>query len=91
MNKSVVFLALVLLMAGMQPSSNASPYAYANSKASQGKKISAKQAANKVKRKYGGKVLKVSASGNGYRVKLIQPDGKIISVYVDGNSGKIKG
>lgn len=60
-----------------------------------GKKISQQQAAQKVKNRYGGKVLKVQSSkvnGNaGYKVKLLKKDGHIISVLVDGKSGKIKG
>ncbi|REL26284.1 peptidase M4 [Thalassotalea euphylliae] len=54
------------------------------------KGISASQAAQKVQSRYGGKVLKVQRSGNGYRVKLIKKDGRIVSVFVDG-SGRIKG
>ena len=59
------------------------------------KKISQQQAAQKVKSRYGGKILKVQNSkvaGNaGYKVKLLKEDGHIISVLVDGQSGKIKG
>ena len=58
-------------------------------------KISQQQAAQKVKQRYGGKVLKVQSSRvngqAGYKVKLLKKDGNIISVLVDGNSGKIKG
>ena len=54
-------------------------------------KISAQQAASIVKSRFGGKVLKVQSSGNGYRVKLVKPDGRILSVSVDGQTGRIKG
>ena len=58
-------------------------------------KISQQQAAQKVKNRFGGKVLKVQNSkvdGHaGYKVKLLKHDGHIISVLVDGRSGKIKG
>ena len=52
---------------------------------------SSKQAANIVKGRFGGKVLKVKKSKSGYQVKLIKTDGHIISVYVDAKTGKIKG
>ncbi|WDE10565.1 PepSY domain-containing protein [Thalassomonas haliotis] len=59
------------------------------------RKISQQQAAQKVKNRYGGKVLKVQSSKvngqSGYKVKLLKKDGHIISVLVDGHSGKIKG
>ncbi|WDE08173.1 PepSY domain-containing protein [Thalassomonas viridans] len=59
------------------------------------RKISQQQAAQKVKNRYGGKVLKVQSSKvngqAGYKVKLLKKDGHIISVLVDGHSGKIKG
>lgn len=59
------------------------------------RKISQQQAVQKVKNRYGGKVLKVQSSKvngqAGYKVKLLKKDGHIISVLVDGHSGKIKG
>lgn len=54
----------------------------------------AKQAAKLVKKRVGGKVLKVQKQKvNGkksYRVKVIKPSGHISSVSVDAKSGKIK-
>lgn len=50
-----------------------------------------KQAAQIVKARFGGKVLKVKKSKSGYRVKLIKTNGHIISAYVDAKTGKIKG
>lgn len=57
------------------------------------KGISAKQAANIVKQKYGGKVLNVTTlkDKSGYKVKLLKDNGHIISVFVNGKTGKIKG
>ena len=56
---------------------------------------SARQAAEKVLSRYGGKVLKVSKKkingGLGYKVKLLKGNGQIISVTVDATSGRIKG
>jgi len=55
----------------------------------------AQQAAQLVKKKHGGKVLKVQRSkvnGNpGYKVKLLKKNGHVVSVKVDAKSGKVKG
>ena len=57
--------------------------------------VSAQQAAKIVKRRFSGKVLKIStqkiAGHPGYKVKLIKDNGHIIYVLVDARSGKIKG
>ena len=59
------------------------------------KSISAQQAARLVKNKYGGKVLKVKNNGSrnnpNYRVKLLKDSGHVISVSVDGRSGRVSG
>jgi hypothetical protein len=56
---------------------------------------SARQAAEKVLNRYGGKVLKVSKKkvngSQGYKVKLLKGNGQIISVIVDASSGRMKG
>jgi len=56
---------------------------------------SAQQAARKVVRRYGGRVLKVSNKrvngGPGYKVKLLKNNGQIITVLVDAVSGRITG
>lgn len=64
-------------------------------KSSNSKSLSAQQAARIVKNKFGGKVLKVSNSGSksnpSYRVKLLKDNGHVISVNVDGQSGRVSG
>jgi uncharacterized membrane protein YkoI len=69
------------------------PAKYAKSQ--QSKSISAQQAARIVQNKYGGKVLKVNRSGSknnpSYRVKLLKKSGHVISVSVDGKSGRVSG
>lgn len=51
------------------------------------------QASQLVKRKYGGKILKVQTQGNkgriSYVVKVLKDNGKIFSVNVDANTGKL--
>ncbi len=52
---------------------------------------SSRQAAQMVKSRFGGKVLKVQKQKSGYRVKLIKADGNIVSVYVDAKTGRVSG
>ena len=56
---------------------------------------SPQQAAQIVKQRYGGKVLKVQrkqVNGNsGYRVKLLKANGQIVYVNVDAKTGRISG
>lgn len=53
--------------------------------------ISAAQAATIAARSSGGKVLKVNRQGDGYRVKVLQPSGRVKNIWVDARSGKVKG
>ena len=59
------------------------------------KSLNAQQAARIVKKKFGGKILKVNRSGSqknpSYRVKLLKDNGHVISVNVDAQSGRISG
>ncbi len=59
---------------------------------SHGKKqdIGEARAAAIAARNSGGKVLKVKRQGNGYKVKVLQPSGRVKNVWVDANSGKMK-
>lgn len=64
----------------------------ANQQAKQQLKVkSGKQAAQMAKARFGGKVLKVQRQNSGYRVKLLKTDGHIVSVYVDGVTGRMSG
>lgn len=42
-------------------------------------------------RNSGGKVLKVKRQGDGYRVKVLQPSGRVKNLWIDARSGKVKG
>ncbi|MFT4824310.1 MAG: starvation-inducible outer membrane lipoprotein [Halioglobus sp.] len=46
--------------------------------------MSPAQAAAKAKAKHGGKVLKVTPKGRGYRVKLLTDSGRVITVNIKG-------
>jgi uncharacterized membrane protein YkoI len=56
------------------------------------KVTSSKQAAKLVKKKYGGKVLKVNKQKNntGYKVKIVKPNGQVVSKKVNAKTGKIE-
>jgi len=47
-----------------------------------GKKTSAEQAARQAQQRYGGRVLKVDPRGSGYSVRLLQDDGRVITVVI---------
>ena len=49
-----------------------------------------RQAAKVVKKQYGGKVLKVKKQKSDYRVKILKPNGHVVSRKVDAKTGKIK-
>ena len=42
------------------------------------------EAAAKARARHGGKVLKVQRKGNGYRVRLLQDSGRVITVTIKG-------
>lgn len=56
------------------------------------KVTSSKQAAKIVQKKYGGKVLKVNKQKNneGYKVKIVKPNGQVVSKKVNAKTGKIE-
>jgi Peptidase propeptide and YPEB domain len=60
----------------------------------QGARISASEAGNIAKQRYGGKVLKItpvrSDGGTHYEVRLLLDSGKVINVTVDGNTGAVR-
>jgi uncharacterized membrane protein YkoI len=73
----ILFLSLTLLP---------STAAYAQSKQ---KPIDKSQAAERAQQKVQGRVLKVDQSKSKYRVKVLQKSGRVVSVDVDKNSGKV--
>ncbi|WP_152521659.1 PepSY domain-containing protein [Marinimicrobium sp. LS-A18] len=56
-------------------------------------RVSASRAAAIVQKRYGGKVLKVDTQNRGgrvvHRIKILQDNGRISTVMVDGQSGQI--
>jgi uncharacterized membrane protein YkoI len=64
------------------------PYAAAQGK--QQNQVTKEQAANLAQQRFPGKVLKVQAENRNFRVRLIQADGRVITVLVDNRSGQVK-
>ena len=53
--------------------------------------ISSQQAARIVQSRYGGKILKVQKVSNGYKVKIVKPNGQVMSKKVNASTGQIVG
>ena len=92
----LLFICLIFCCANSFAQGYSGSDAKATKTAKQQVKVkSAKQAAALVKKRYGGKVLKVKPQKrNGkqsYKVKVIKKNGHIRSVSVDAKSGKVKG
>ncbi|KGJ96881.1 PepSY domain-containing protein [Colwellia psychrerythraea] len=86
--KLPVFL-LVLLMSVLTLSAGD---AWSVEKTVNKKVTSSKQAAKIVQNKYGGKVLKVNKQKNNgsYKVKIVKPNGQVVSKKVNAKTGKIE-
>lgn len=96
---SLIFIGLILTFA---TNHSADAQSYTRSSVNQGvnnkssvKVKSSQQAAQLVKNRLGGKILKVSkqnVNGQiGYKVKLLKKNGHVVSVLVDAYSGRIIG
>jgi uncharacterized membrane protein YkoI len=56
------------------------------------RKISARQAKSIAQSRYpGAKFINIQNTGNAYRVRLQQKNGRIVDVYVDARSGRVRG
>lgn len=94
--KLVPYIFLPFLLAVVLTFSNvtvAAPFAGKNTTKQVLKVKSNKQAAQKVQRQFGGKVLKTQRSNaqgkQGYKVKVIKKNGNVFSVWVDAKSGRL--
>jgi len=87
MKLRIVLLTLLLSIATLGASS-----ALAIDKQGNKKVTSSKQAAKIVQKQYGGKVLKVKKQKNnsGYKVKIVKPNGHVVSKKVNAKTGKIE-
>jgi len=55
------------------------------------RKISASEAKSIAKRRAGGgEVVDISRNGNTYRVRVIRKDGRVVDVFIDATTGRVK-
>lgn len=55
------------------------------------RKISASEAKSIARRRVpGGEVVDISRNGNTYRVRVIAKNGKVVDVFIDANTGRVK-
>ena len=62
----------------------------ANNQQHHQKTISKEQATQLAQQRYPGKILKVQADRQIYRIRVLQADGRIINVTVDGRTGRVQ-
>ena len=91
MKLSVFLLTLFMSVLTLSASDAWSAEKQANKQGNK-KVTSSKQAAKLVQNKYGGKVLKVNKQKNnaGYKVKIVKPNGQVVSKKVNAKTGKIE-
>jgi hypothetical protein len=54
------------------------------------RQVSREQAAALAQQQYPGRIVKVQTVREFYRIRLVQPDGRVITVLVDGKTGRVK-
>lgn len=52
--------------------------------------VSKEQAATLAQQRYPGKIVKVQTDQQNYRIRLLQSDGRVVTVLVDGRSGQVQ-
>jgi len=52
--------------------------------------ISREQAVALAQKSYPGKIVRVKAEKQNYRIRVVQADGRVVTVVVDGQSGRVK-
>lgn len=52
--------------------------------------ISRERAAALAQERYPGKIVRVQTEKQRYRIRVLQPDGRVITVLVDGQTGLVK-
>ncbi|CAM5206307.1 PepSY domain-containing protein [Alishewanella longhuensis] len=57
---------------------------------SQNRAISKEAATQLAQQRYPGRVLKVNAEQRQYKVRVMQADGRVVNVVVDGQNGRVK-
>ncbi len=86
--RAVVLLVACMALANLSLAQGDNETPPQDSTTQQQASISAKQAANIAKQAYAGKVLRVHAVADGYRIKMLLPSGKVTYVNV-GPAGQL--
>ena len=76
----ILLLSISLLLA---PMSQAAP-------AAEKPAVSKEQAINLTQQRYPGKIMKVKSEKRYYRVRVLQENGRVITVLVDNSSGQVQ-
>jgi len=90
LRNSLLALALVMLsLNGLIAPVHAEPRrdpgaAQGQSSGKKAASLTPAEAAARARARYGGKVIKVQRKGNGYRVRLLQDSGRVITVTIKG-------
>ena len=77
-------LLLLILLSGMMQLPSA--VAFSNNQP----EVTKEQATTLAQQRYPGKILKVQAGDRHYRVRLLQADGRVITVLVDNRTGRVQ-
>ncbi|MDR6983635.1 Peptidase propeptide and YPEB domain-containing protein [Rheinheimera pacifica] len=52
--------------------------------------VTKEQAATLAQQRYPGKIVKVQTEQQNYRIRVLQSDGRVVTVLVDGRSGQVQ-
>ena len=86
MLRVLLFTLLISVIALATPAQAAETHASAKKQQA----ISSQQAAKLVKKRYGGKVLNVKKQKRKTKVKIVKPNGQVVSKKVNAKTGKIE-
>lgn len=83
LKQTLCAMAVVVLVFAVLPASQVQAK-QPTEKGQNARSLSAAQAATKAKARHGGKVLKVTPKGRGYKVKLLTDSGRVLTVMIKG-------
>ncbi len=87
---SVLICSCVLLAAPLQSFADEKKPPAREQRQSQNAVISKEMATQLAQQRYPGKVLKVQSEPQQFKVRVMQADGRVINVVVDGQNGRVK-
>lgn len=87
---SVLICSFMLVTASLQSFSDEKKPPAREYRQSQNPVISKEIATQLAQQRYPGKVLKVKTEPQKFKVRLMQADGRVVNVVVDGQNGRVK-